>query len=164
MGFENSLNTISGTVSIAFLGHRDDEQLMKLDKLLLPFLKKILLENRSVIFYVGRNGNFDEYVASLIKSVKRTVSNENSLLILVLPYKVKDIEYYCNYYDEVIIPDGINGIHYKKAISSRNIWMIDNSDLVVFNVTKKKGGAYQAMKYAQIKGKTIWNISEDMSE
>ena len=153
-------NQVTQTYSISFFGHRDIENLRKIDNALLPFLKKILLEKTNVIFYIGRNGNFDEYVASLIKTVQKTLSNENNLLILVLPYKVKDIEYYYNYYDEIIIPDCVNGVHYKNAITCRNRWMVDNSVLVIANVTKTRGGAYAAMRYAQTKGKAVLNIAD----
>ncbi len=160
MNINYPTNQHKETYSISFFGHRDIENLIEIDRVLLPFLKKILSEKAYVTFYIGRNGNFDEYVASLVKTVRKTLSNENGLLILVLPYKVKDIEYYCDYYDDVIIPDCLNGVHYKNAITYRNRWMIDQSDLIIANVTRRKGGAYTAVKYAQRKGKMIWNVTD----
>ena len=48
--------------------------------------------------------------------------------------------------------------HPKAAITLKNHYMIDNSDLVIVYV-EKKGGAYSAMKYAEKQCKEIINIA-----
>ncbi len=93
-------------------------------------------------------------VASVIKRLQREYDLKNSALILVLPYGVKDLEYYEKYYDEVYCPVGID-THYKKAIKERNCWLVDNCDLLVACVERGEGGAYQTFKYAQKKGKEM---------
>ena len=72
-------------------------------------------------------------------------------------YKVKNIEYYANYYESVIIPDCVYGAHPKSAINIRNRWMIDNTDLIIAYVEHNNGGAYEALKYAKINEKTSFN-------
>ena len=77
---------------------------------------------------------------------------------LVLPYTVFDLEYYEKYYDNIIIPESVAGAHPKNAITLKNRWMIEQSDLVVVNVERRTGGAFAAMKYAEKKNKKIINL------
>ena len=46
----------------------------------------LLLEKEYVEFLVGRNGDFDQIVSSAVKRQQRRVRDDNSALILVLPY------------------------------------------------------------------------------
>lgn len=68
-----------------------------------------------VEFYLGRNGDFDIMAASVIKRLQKEFSDDNSVMILVLPYPVKDFEYYEEYYDEIVIPKDLYGVHPKAA-------------------------------------------------
>ena len=78
---------------------------------------------------------------------------------MILPYKVTNIEFYEKYYDSVIIPDSVYGAYHKAAITIKNRWMVEKSDLVIGFVKSNKGGAYTAMKYAQKLDKKILNIA-----
>ena len=77
---------------------------------------------------------------------------------MVLPYTVADLEYYEKYYDSIIIPESLHGAHPKAAITLKNRWMIEQSDLVMIYVEREKGGAYAAMKYAEKLNKRIINL------
>ena len=77
---------------------------------------------------------------------------------LVLPYTVANLEYYEKYYDGIIIPETVYGAHPKIAITLKNRWMVEQSELVITYVTRKKGGAYAALKYAQKRNKKIVNL------
>ena len=114
-------------------------------------------------FYIGRHGEFDEYAASVIKRAQKAVRDDNSVMILTLPYTVKDIEFYEEYYDEIIIPD-IGRPHPKVAITLRNQWMVDAADLVIAYVENSSGGAYKAMAYAEKTGKPVINLATDCEE
>ena len=98
-----------------------------------------------------RNGEFDEYAASVIKRARKGCKPIDSDITLVLPYMVSDIEYYEKYYDNVIIPETLYKAHPKSIITLRNQWMIDNSNITIFYVEHNNGGAYSAMKYAEKK-------------
>ncbi len=56
---------------------------------------------------------------------------ERSDLTLVLPYIVSGLEYYEKYYDNVLIPDTLYRVHPKRAITLRNRWMVENSELII---------------------------------
>ena len=99
-------------------------------------------------------------MASLIKRVQKEVGSDNNDLTLVLPYTMADVEYYEKYYDSVIIPELVDGVHPKFAITLKNRWMVEQADLVIVNVEHRKGGAYTAMKYAERNNKKIINICD----
>ena len=116
---------------------------------------------------IGRNGAFDEYAASVIKHAQRELGTENNDLTLVLPYAVTDLKYYEKYYDNIIIPEDVNGAYPKASIRLKNRWMVEQSNLVIAFVEREKGGAYEAVKYAKKLKKSIiniCNISSDKNE
>ena len=143
---------------VSLFGHRGIEDLLKLDKMLAPVIRELIQTRPYVSFLIGRNGEFDEYAASVIKRIQKELGKENNDIALVLPYSVADIEYYENYYDSIIIPDDMHGVHPKAAITLRNKWMIEHSELVLLYIHSSRGGAYTAMRYAQKLNKKIVNI------
>ena len=91
-------------------------------------MQELIEKHDFVEFYVGRNGEFDELAASLVKLVQKANKDRNcamTSLTLVLPYPVKDMEYYEKYYDDVIIYEAEEKPHFKRAITERNRFMID---------------------------------------
>jgi hypothetical protein len=146
---------------VCLFGHRDFSGHKILDIKLFELLKRIICEKNYVEIYIGRNGEFDIYAASVIKKVQKAFGNSDNAINCVLPYRVKDIEYYEKYYDSVIIPKYIESVHPKRVIIKRNEWMIDICELVICCVERKYGGAYCAMKYAQSLNKEIINLADD---
>ena len=52
-----------------------------------------LLESKEYVeFLVGRNGVFDQLVSSTVRRVKRNFRDDNSALVLVLPYLTAEYE------------------------------------------------------------------------
>jgi len=146
--------------TVSFFGHRAMHNHRQVDEQLPEIIRDLIRAKPYVSFLIGRNGEFDEYAASIIKRVQRTVGKDNNDLTLVLPYPVADLEYYEAYYDSIIIPDSVSGVHPKSAITYRNRWAVEQSDLVIVNVTEMRGGAYTAMKYAEKLGKEILNLCD----
>ena len=147
--------------TVSFFGHRQIDDLRDVDRALIPILDGIFSRESHTVFLIGRNGEFDEYAASVIKRARRDFEAVINDLTLVLPYDVADIEYYENYYDGIVIPEELHGVHPKAAIRQRNRWMIERSDLVIVCVTRARGGAYDAMNYANSLGKNVVNIAHD---
>ena len=50
-----------------------------------------------VSFLIGRNGEFDEDAASVIKHAQKELGKENNDITLVLPYAVARLAYYEKY-------------------------------------------------------------------
>ncbi len=59
------------------------------------------------------------------------------------------------YYDHILIPEGVYGAHHKAAITKKNRWMVEQSDLVIAYIERALGGAYTAMKYAEKQKKKL---------
>ena len=144
---------------VAFFGHRYIDNLRKIEERLTPILKDLVWKKQFVELYIGRNGEFDEFTASVIKRVQKDTDLSNTALILVLPYNSAKIEDYEKYYDEITIPESVWGLHPKGAIKKKNEWMVEQADLVIGYVEREEGGAYTALKYAKKLNKEIINIA-----
>ena len=72
--------------SVAFFGHRYVDNIIKVEDLLEEQIRKLIDENEYVDFLVGRNGDFDQCVSSSVLRVRKNHRDDNSALVLVLPY------------------------------------------------------------------------------
>ncbi len=146
---------------VTFFGHRDFCIDRKVEERLYSLVGELIRTKEYVEFYIGREGGFDIFAASVIKRAQKVFGHENSSLTLVLPYPAKDIEYYGQYYDGVIIPECVEKVHPKGAITRRNKWMAEESDLLICFVERESGGAYTVLKYASVSGRKIINLAAD---
>ena len=149
--------------TVSLFGHRKLDDLRHIDEKIIPILKELIRTKEYVAFLIGRNGEFDEYAASVIKRVQKELGSDNNDMTLVLPYSVADIEYYEKYYDNIIIPESVGSVHPKSAITLKNRWMIEQSNLVIVYVEHNNGGAYNALEYAKKQQKEIINLVEKES-
>lgn len=62
--------------------------------------------------------------------------------------------------DDTMLPEGIETVHPRYAISWRNRWMVQRSDFAVCYVRHTWGGAHRYMEYARQQGKTVINLGE----
>ena len=145
-------------LTVSLFGHREIDDLRHLNNQLTQLIKTLIQTKSYVAFLIGRNGEFDEFAASVIKQTQKEIGKENSGITLVLPYTVANMGYFELYYDHIIIPESVCGAHPKSAITIKNRWMIEQSDLVIIYVKQDKGGAYTAMKYAEKMNKKIINL------
>ena len=110
----------------------------------------------------GGMGDFDGIFSSAVRTLKRKYADIK--LLLVKPYFSGELntnkEYYEYMYDEVIIPDVVAGVHPKSAITKRNRWMVEKSDIIVYYIQRDFGGAYTAIKYATKLGKKTISVLE----
>ncbi len=154
--------------TVAFIGHRIIENPLKTDILLEKQIKCLLQEKEYIEFLVGRNGEFDQCATSAVRKIKRIYRNDNSSLILVLPYPTREYlnnkSCFKNYYDEIYFPYPAINAHPKSAILIRNKEMIDRADLVICFVKNLFGGAYKTIEYAKKQGKTIINLAQNIEE
>lgn len=56
---------------VGFIGHKEVENFFKVEQLIHDNVIKLLDEKEFVEFYIGRNGEFDIMVASVIKGIQR---------------------------------------------------------------------------------------------
>ena len=64
---------------------------------------------------------------------------------------------------ETLYPEGLEAVHPRFAISWRNKWMIQESDVVVTYITHSRGGAAQFAELAERKKKRVINIASMMN-
>lgn len=57
-----------------------------------------------------------------------------------------------------MLPEGIESVHPRYAISWRNKWIVNESDMVICYITHSWGGAAQYVEKAKKKGATINNL------
>ena len=144
---------------IAFIGHRRIENMRDIENQIQEVIQQNLRTKKFVELYVGRNGDFDISVASAAKRAQHAHGHENSALILVQPYPVKDDSYFKIFYDEILYPIE-KATHPKAAITARNRWMIDCADLLVAYVhPNQRGGAHTALQYAYKRGVPTLNLA-----
>ena len=142
---------------VSMIGHRVVED-YSVEERLHELFWKLLRTKEYVEFYLGRNGDFDILAASVIKRLHKNYRDDNSAMILVLPYPVKDYEYYKDYYDEIIIPDELHGVHPKAAITERNRWIVANSDMLIAYIRNKSGGTATCVRMAERLRRTVIKI------
>ena len=149
--------------SVAFFGHRYMDNIIKVEDLLEEQIRKLIDENEYVDFLVGRNGDFDQCVSSSVLRVRKNHRDDNSALVLVLPYPTAEYlnneNYFHDYYTDIEISHTASVAHPKSAIQIRNREMVDRADLIICYIEHKNGGAWQTVEYAIKQGKTIINLA-----
>lgn len=150
--------------TVSFFGHRQIDNTIAIERELEKLVRNFLTTKEYVEFLVGRDGEFDQLVSSTVRRCKRTVRDDNSTLILVMPYvtaeyRNNEVSFH-EYYDEIEICDESAEKYFKSAYQVRNRSMVDRSDMVIFHVEYCYGGAYQTMKYAAKLGVKYINLFE----
>ena len=161
-------------------GHR--VLLMDVEKPLREVLERLVEERGVRVFYTGGMGEFDELFARTVRSMKRECPSLR--LVLVMPYLTRELStgkqrygaayggqiaratydgpghgWYEALYDEILIPAEMDGIHPKAAIGLRNRWMVERSDVVIAALQRDFGGAAEAVRYAEKRGKWVVRIN-----
>jgi len=149
--------------TVSFFGHREINAFRETENKLENLIHKLITEHEYVEFLIGRNGEFDQLVSSVIHRVRKRLDYKNCSITLVLPYMTAEFrnneESFYDYYDEIEISQSASNGHFKAAMQTRNKEMVDRSDLIVFYIERPSGGAYKTMSYAIKTGKKCINVS-----
>lgn len=148
--------------TVSFFGHREINNPFAVGICLEQIVTNLIKNNEYVNFLIGRDGDFDQLVASTVRRISKQLDYGNTNLTLVMPYltaEYRDNEkYFLDYYDNVELCSKSANSHFKSAIQIRNQSMIDRSDLVICCIQRNKGGAYKSVQYAKRKGVKVINI------
>ena len=154
--------------TVAFFGHRYIDNPFKIEERLEEEIYRLLDEQEYVDFLVGRDGEFDQFASSAVLRVRKRYRDDNSSLVLVLPYAraeyLNNEESFHNYYSEVEISYEASKAHPKAAIQIRNREMVDRADLILCAIERQSGGAWQTVQYAIKQGKPTINLAKDTEE
>lgn len=144
-------------LTCTFFGHKDAPKEIE------PTLKSTLvdlIENRNVLrFFVGNHGSFDNMVRRCLIELKEMYSIDCAVVLAYIPGSKYDTEEKSPI--DTIVPDGIETVPRKFAISYRNKWMIEQADYVVTYVKYTVGGAAQFKELAEKKKKIVINICKE---
>ena len=136
-----------------FFGHRECPDTIK------PKLREVLvdlIENHGVdMFYVGNQGQFDAIVRSTLQDLQKEYPQVDYAVVLAyMPGEKNDYDDY----SDTMLPEGVEFVHPRYAISWRNNWLLKQSDYVVTYITRSWGGAAQYVAKAKKQGKTVIDL------
>ena len=140
-----------------FFGHRDTPESIK------PRLRETLvdlIEHHAVdTFYVGNQGGFDFMVRALLRELTGQYPQIRYAVVLAyLPGRREEFD--SRDFSDTMLPEGIEAVPRRFAISWRNKWLVRHADFVVTYITVPWGGAAQFAELAERQGKTILRLGE----
>ena len=136
-----------------FFGHRECPDSIKIQ--LRAVLIDLLTNHDIDMFYVGNQGRFDAIVRGILRELKIEYPQINYVVVLAyIPGKQNEYDDY----SDTMLPEGIEFVHPRYAISWRNNWMLQQSDYVVTYITHSWGGAAQFAEKANRQKKIVINI------
>ena len=152
--------------TVSFFGHREVQNPFRVERRLQNLIQKLLVEHEYVEFLVGRDGEFDQLVASTIRREWADGWGKgNSEMNWVQAYPsaiyAQNMDSFDDYYSNVELCSEAADAHPKAAIQIRNRHMVERSSLVVFYVERRQGGAFQTLRYAEKVGKEFVNLAEE---
>lgn len=139
-----------------FFGHKDTPETIYPD--LLRGMEELITAREVSRFLVGNQGAFDAMVLKALRELKQKYAHISYDVVLAyIPSARRGNEPFDPI--ETIIPEGIETVPRRFAISWRNRWMVKESDMVVCYVIRTQGGAAQFAEYAKKQGKEVIFLS-----
>lgn len=137
-----------------FFGHKDCPEPV------IPKLRNVIRDLITIhgvdMFYVGNQGRFDTFVRTELHTITEEFPHTRYAVVLAYMPQEKNDSVDCS---DTMLPEGIESVHPRYAISWRNNWMLRQSDYVVAYVTHSWGGAAQYLHKAENKGMYIINLA-----
>lgn len=139
-------------LACTFFGHRDCPSDLK------PLLKYVILDLIAThgvdMFYVGHQGGFDSLVRGVLRELEQEYSEVRYAVVLAYtPSGAPAADA-----ADTMLPEGVELVHPRYAISRRNNWMLQQSDFVIAYVAHSWGGAARYMQKAIRSGKIVINL------
>ena len=76
--------------TVSFFGHRYLTNVFLIEQRLESIVLELIRTKDFVEFLVGRDGEFDQLVASTVRRCKKAIRDDNNALTLVLPYETAE--------------------------------------------------------------------------
>lgn len=134
---------------VTLCGHAQISQVEEVEKWLYA-VSESLIEQGAVTFYLGGYGAFDGLAASVLREQKKRYPQIELVLVLAYLNDRRDT----SGYDRTVYPP-LETVPRRFAISHRNRWIVEVSDVVVAYVLHDWGGAATTLRYAKQKKKKI---------
>ncbi len=141
-------------IACTFFGHRECPEVVR--PLLRELLVRLITDHGVDTFYVGNQGQFDAHVRAVLRELTKEYPHIRYAVVLAyMPGAVRDGADF----SDTMLPEGIEAVHPRFAISWRNNWMLRQSGFVVTHITHTWGGAYKFVEKAKKQGKTVINLA-----
>ena len=139
-------------LTCTFFGHKYAPDSME------PVLRSVLIElidkEGTDLFYVGNQGAFDAMVRRVLRDLSKRYPITYHVVLAYMPQKSDPLD--PTDYSDTILPEGVENVPQRFAISFRNRWMVERADVVVTYVTHEIGScAAQFKNLAEKWGKTV---------
>ena len=134
---------------VTLCGHAQISQVEEVEKWLYA-VSESLIEQGAVTFYLGGYGAFDGLAASVLREQKKRYPQIELVLVLAYLNDRRDT----SGYDRTVYPP-LETVPRRFAISHRNRWMVEVSDVVVAYVLHDWGGAATTLRCAKQRAKQI---------
>ena len=105
-------------MTCTFFGHRDTPK--EIEPALRLTLIDLIENKNATVFYVGNHGNFDAMVRCQLEDLLKTYPIKYYVVLAYMPGKNTEPD------EHSILPEGIETVPRRFAISYRNKWMIKN--------------------------------------
>ncbi len=118
-------------------------------------LRDLILYQNVSLFYVGNQGRFDAIAHSVLRELRQEYPHIDYAVVLAyMPGKR------CAYKNaaDTMLPEGIEAVHPRYAISWRNHWMLKQADYAVTYIAHHWGGAAQYYQKALRMGIPVINL------
>ncbi len=137
-----------------FFGHRECPAEIK--PILKSTLEDLIVNHGVDLFYVGNQGQFDACVRTSLQALtKKYPQTHYAVVLAYMPGSKNEYEDF----SDTMLPEGIESVHPRFAISRRNDWMLRQSSFVVTYITHTWGGAYKFAEKAKKQGKIVINLA-----
>lgn len=137
---------------VTFFGHRDCPDSVR------PQLRKMLvelIETQEVdTFYVGSQGKFDSLVLTVLEELSPKYPHIRYEVVLAY-FPIRRKESTLPDFPHTLLPEGIEKVPPRFAISWRNQWMLRRADVVVTYLNRNWGGAARFAALARKQGKRV---------
>ena len=141
---------------VTLCGHAQISQVEEVEKWLYA-VSESLIEQGAVTFYLGGYGAFDGLAASVLREQKKRYPQIELVLVLAYLNDRRDT----SGYDRTVYPP-LETVPRRFAISHRNRWMVETSDVVVAYVLHDWGGAAATLRCARKKKKQIISYFDEV--
>ena len=141
----------------SFLGHKDTPGAIYLQ--LVAVIEELITESGVTSFMVGNHGSFDSMVLTALRKLKESHPHIcYNVALAYMPTQKQEYELYDS--SETFLPEGIETVPKRFAITWRNKWMVRESDIIICYITHSWGGAAQFVEYAKRQNKVIINLAD----
>lgn len=142
-------------MTVAFFGHGNAPR--DIEPSLEQAIIQLIEEDENITFLVGTHGHFDGMARRVLERLApRYPLMKYRIVLAYLPVKREE-----NRFEGLptMLPEGIENVPKKFAISYRNNYMVKECDTVICYITRDWGGAAQFVEKARRKGKNIINLA-----